>query len=354
MDFATRINKVRERLGRLSGFLFFRQPNIRYLTNFAGAGTLLITRKEAILFVGFLYYEEAYRTAVGVEVVKVKDVLKELPKSKIFKQLRKVGYDPQEISYATYLGMADNLRNKLYISQKMRGLREIKEPDEVVLIRNAQTIAETSLSKVKQMIRPGMTERDLRIQLEYEMLQLGSDKPAFDLIVLSGARSSLPHGLPEDRKLQPGDILLIDMGAVYRGYRSDMTRTFILGENKRALKLYEIVLRAQQSAIQAVKPGVELGKLDRIARQTIKVAGYDKYFGHSLGHGIGLEVHESPRVARRVRTKTQPGMVFTIEPGIYIPDVGGVRIEDMILVTATSYENLTKFPKSIDSAIIPV
>lgn len=227
-----------------------------------------------------------------------------------------------------------------------RHLRLIKQPDEITLIRTAASIADQALRDVLPFIRPGISEKKLADQIEMAVRQAGGSKTSFDTVVVSGVRSALPHGRPTDKLLAAGELVTIDFGAVFQHYCSDMTRTFALGSVSREQeKIYRTVQRAQQAARDAVRPGIRCQDLDQLARNIIEEAGYGDSFSHNLGHGLGLDVHEAPSLSPVNHQTLQPGMVITIEPGIYIPGVGGVRIEDDVLVTENGCEVLTQSPR---------
>jgi len=196
--------------------------------------------------------------------------------------------------------------------------------------------------------RPGIKENDIAAEIDYQMKKKGADKPSFDTIVVSGEKSAMPHGKPGERRLKKGDFVTLDFGAVYKGYHADFTRTVVIGKaSKKQKKIYEIVKKAQEEAINRIKPGMLCKEADSIAREVIKKEGYGKYFGHSLGHGVGLEIHELPRLSFLSNSKIRENSVVTIEPGVYLPDFGGVRIEDTVVVRKNGIEVLTKFTKEL-------
>lgn len=231
------------------------------------------------------------------------------------------------------------------------GLRRIKDASEIAEIRRAVRIQEAALEATLEGLGPGRREADLAASLEFEMRTRGSSEPAFDVIVAARANGSLPHAIPGRTRTAKGQPLLIDWGATVGGYRSDMTRTFSLGRWSKAMReIYEVTLEAQLSAIEAIGPGVRCAEVDAAARDIIDDAGYGDRFGHGLGHGVGLDIHESPRLARGSEDVLEPGMVVTVEPGIYLPGVGGVRIEDLVVVTERGRRNLSSLPKDLDWA----
>jgi Xaa-Pro aminopeptidase len=227
-------------------------------------------------------------------------------------------------------------------------LRMVKSDDEIARIRRSVLTNSEAFEKATRSIRPGARESAIAAELEYQMRRLGAEKAAFETIVAVGSRSALPHAQPTGRKLQNNELLLIDMGACQDGYMSDMTRVLFLGQPSRRIRsMYNAVLKAQLAAIDAVRPGVTAAHVDRAARRVLVTEGLGKEFVHSTGHGLGLEIHEGPRLGRRDKTKLQPGMAITIEPGAYVRDFGGIRIEDTVLVTKNGCEVLTPTSKEL-------
>jgi Xaa-Pro aminopeptidase len=232
-------------------------------------------------------------------------------------------------------------------------LRLHKSPDEIDAIASAAGLNVAGFAEIEAMIRPGVREKDIALALEFALRQLGAEEKAFDIIVASGLRGAMPHGVASDKKLAEGELVTIDFGCRLRGYHSDETVTLALGQASAELRtLFDVVLEAHDLALAAVAPGVALTELDRLARDHIKTCGYGDYFGHGLGHGVGLEIHEGPTVSPRSTAIAEAGMVFTIEPGIYLPGVGGVRIEDMVLVTTDGHQALTKIPKTFRNILL--
>lgn len=221
-------------------------------------------------------------------------------------------------------------------------IRIIKEPSEVELIRQTIEIIERAFKKTKKTIKPGLTEREIAIEMEYNLRKEGAEGIPFDIIIASGERGALPHGIASEKIIKNGELVIVDFGSQYKGYNSDCTRTLSVGKpDERQKDIYKIVSMAQREAINSVKPGLRASEIDAKARKFIANAGYEGNFGHSTGHGVGLEVHENPRIAETENDIIKKGMVFTIEPGIYIPKWGGIRIEDMVVVTENACEVLT-------------
>ncbi|MDW0118476.1 Xaa-Pro peptidase family protein [Sporosarcina thermotolerans] len=234
------------------------------------------------------------------------------------------------------------------IDEKLNSLRNIKSEDELIKLRKAAELADYAIEVGCKEIAEGKTELEILMAIEFEMKGKGAEKMSFDTMVLSGPKTASPHGKPGSRKIQKGDFILFDLGVVYEGYCSDITRTVAFGEpSEKQREIYETVRKAEQAAIDLVRPGVKARELDKVARDVITEAGYGEYFTHRLGHGLGISVHEFPSITGTNDLELQEGMVFTIEPGIYNPEITGVRIEDDVVVTADGVEVLTKFPKEL-------
>lgn len=230
----------------------------------------------------------------------------------------------------------------------LRELRFRKSSDEVAKIKRAVNLIEQVLTESVRQVKEGVSENELVAEVEYQIRKLGADGPSFDSMVLSGEKTALPHGVPGTRQIRRGDLVMFDIGVYADGYASDITRTFAVGElSDELVKIYETVLAANMAAIEAIKPGVSFASIDKAARDVIEAAGYGRYFIHRLGHGLGIDVHEFPSVHGKNEQLLTEGNVFTVEPGIYVPGVGGVRIEDDVLVTASGVEVLTAYPKQL-------
>lgn len=327
--------------------------NRLYLTGMkSSAGTVLVFEGKAYLIIDFRYIEKARACVENCEVV-LENNLTEQINSLILKHSAKtVCTEVDRITYSRFVSLREKLTAELldtnWLSEKLSQLRSVKAPQEVEKIKAAQCIAEQSFRQVLDFIRPGVTEREIALFLDCEMQRRGSLGVSFETIVLSGKNTSMPHGVPSDKRVQSGDFVLMDFGAVYDGYHSDMTRTVAVGKpDDKMISVYNTVLNAQQAAIDAVKAGIYGNALDKTARDVIERAGYADAFGHSLGHGVGLEIHEAPNASPRYNKPIVEGSVITIEPGIYLPDEFGVRIEDMVFVTKDGCENLTSADKSL-------
>jgi len=257
------------------------------------------------------------------------------------------GLTMRVFEWLTFKKMGVSSDDTLDVRRVLLGLRAIKSAEEVAVLRQSIAVTETALERTLNRVDIGMTERDIAAMLKDELGKAGSQGIGLDPIVLIGEKSALPHGNPADRQLSENEILLIDFGGIVGGYPADMTRTFCMGTPTAEMqRVYDTVLQANQAAMMQARPGVTCGDVDKAARDVIEAAGYGDYFIHRTGHGLGLEIHEMPNIAPNDDTLLEPGMVFTIEPGIYIPGVGGVRIEDNVLVTEDGVECLTQFPRS--------
>ena len=320
---------------------------LQYLTGFTGEGALVVSTKETFLLTDSRYTEQASRQAPQLAVRPVTasylDAVSAALKGGSSKQ---VGFSSPRLSYH----WVERLRRRrvarlVSLEDPVLRLRLIKSQAEVACIREAVTVTERALAEVLTTLRIGDTERKIALDLEWRMRELGADKVAFEPIIAAGENSALPHYQPGLRAIRAGDLLLFDIGAQVRGYRSDMTRVVCVGKaSARAKDLYRVVLKANRAGLDALGPGADGKDVDAAARRVIADAGYGDHFGHGLGHGVGLEVHEGPRLSAQSSDTMEPGMVVTVEPGIYLSGFGGVRIEDLVLVTRKGKEILTSFP----------
>ena len=328
--------------------------NVRYLSDFTGSSaSLLITQDKTLFITDFRYLSQAEEEVTGFEIIKQEKSLGQMAKILKGFELKELGVEESHLSYEEFKLLCGKLKSVQLIpaSGLVEGLRLKKDRTEIAKIRKAASIAVSAGWQVISNLGPGLKERDIAAELEYQLKKRGARKASFEIIVASGPRSALPHSQAKDRKLKEGDLVLIDWGANFDGYNSDMTRTAALGRiDKELERVYGIVLRSQKKALSLLGPGVKNSTIDKKVRAVIKRAGFGKYFDHSLGHGVGLAVHELPSISRfkRHETELKAGMVITIEPGIYLPSSGGVRIEDTVLITKNGYENLTEgFPTEI-------
>ena len=334
----------------LDAFLFSDRSNIRYLCGFTGTDGVLLVTGDADYFLTDSRYgtqaKEQVRTAEVREYQVKLDGIVSLLKEK---GLRRIGFEAETLSYATVQRLRDKEPAALEwvaVDKPILSLRGIKDEEEIAALTEAAALNAAAFGEVLPRVRPGVSEAELALALEMTLRRLGGEDKAFDFIVASGPRGALPHGVASARVLTAGELVTFDFGTRVRGYHSDETVTIALGEvNPRLREIFDVVLAAHHAAMAAVRPGIPLRELDGIARQVISARGFGEFFGHGLGHGVGLEIHEFPTVSTRSEDFAREGMVFTIEPGIYVPEVGGVRIEDTVVVTADGCRPLTKIPK---------
>ncbi|MGX7195613.1 M24 family metallopeptidase [Enterococcus olivae] len=349
-----RVQKLREQMRKeeVDGFLVTSPYNLRYLTNFTGTtGLAVITLDKAFFVTDFRYTEQAAKQAEGYEIVKnTGPIFEEVAKICEQEEINALAFEESFISFAEYTVLEDLIEESALvpISGIIEDLREIKDEEEVATIQQACHIADQAFDHILKMVRPGMTEIEVANQMDFFMRSLGASGVSFETIVASGVRSAMPHGVASEKVIEQGDLITLDFGCYYNGYVSDMTRTFSIGDPGEKLKeIYQIVLEAQLKVIEAAKPGITGIELDAVARDHIASFGYGEAFGHSTGHGIGLEIHEGPNVSFRAEKRFVPGNVITDEPGIYLPGIGGVRIEDDLLITETGNKILTHSPKEL-------
>lgn len=325
--------------------------NIFYLTGFKGSeGSLLITRGDVFLITDFRYITYAREVATGIKVVEMtspKELFSDICSRY---RLKRIGFDSYHTTYEQYQRWIEYTNGIEFIPlrQQIEDIRRQKDPEELDMIRKAIDIATDAFTEVFDTIRPGMTEKEVANLLDYHMRQLGADRPSFDTIVASGARAALPHAVPTDKQLMAGEAVIIDFGAQVNGYCSDETCTVFIGEvQNRIKKAFTIVNEARWLAIRKARVGIALRELDSTARGYIEDAGYGEYFRHGTGHGVGIAVHEVPAINSSGDGFIEEDMVLTIEPGIYIPNIGGVRLEEMVLVTEDGPKVLTKIRKDM-------
>ena len=338
---------------KIDALLISAPPNVRYLSGFTGDnGLLLVTADSQTLFTDPRFTIQAAEECACPVVTVSKTPLDQAALQTIRKRRwKRIGFEASRISYEMHARLNEALPKKVAfkpIGPVVEKRRMIKSDDEIARIRRSVLTNSEAFEKATKSIRPGARENDIAAELEYQMRRLGAEKAAFETIVAMGPRSALPHAQPTGRKLGSNELLLIDMGACQDGYMSDMTRVLFLGRpSRRVRSMYNAVLKAQLAAIDAVRPGVTAAHVDRAARRVLESEGLGKTFVHSTGHGLGLEIHEGPRLGRRDKTKLEAGMAITIEPGAYVRDFGGIRIEDTVLVTKTGCEVLTPTSKEL-------
>ncbi len=337
---------------RLDALIVSAGPNIRYLTGFTGSnGLLLLGPAGALLFTDPRYeIQAAQESDCRVRVVRG-SLFPALMKVAARKKFRRLGFEKGRLPYESY----EALKESLPLGASLHPLagivemeRMVKSEREIALIRRSVLTNSRAFEIVLSRVRPGLRESGLAAELEYQMRLLGAEKPAFDTIVASGPRTAWPHAQPTSNALETNQLLLIDMGATQDGYASDMTRMAFLGRPVRRIRrLYEAVLEAQLAAIAAVRAGIRAEQVDRAARRVLRASQLEKAFVHSTGHGLGLEIHEPPRIGKREKTRLAAGMVITIEPGVYLEGWGGIRIEDTVVVTPSGCDVLTPTPKQL-------
>lgn len=355
--FFKRINTVKSVLKNSDEALLITNPkSIGYLCGFfKSEGIMLITLDKAYLFVDFRYIEAANKKSSCCEVVCFKKIAEDLLNVIRKNSVDKLYFEASYITvfrYNSFKTLFNNNGIECDCSDKLdRALinsRIIKDETEIQKIQTAQTITEKSYNEVLNYLKPGVTEKEISARLEYFMKLNGAEDISFDLITITGKKTSLPHGVPEDDIVNKGDFFTFDIGAVFEGYHSDTTRTVAIGSaTDKMQEIYSVVLKAQLESLDKIKSGVLCSEIDKIARNIIKEAGYGEYFGHSTGHGVGLDIHEAPNVSPKNNVMLKTGMIITDEPGIYLPNKFGVRIEDMVCVTDTGCKNFVSLPKEL-------
>ncbi len=347
---SSRIDKVRALLKsrELDCIIVQSSRSRRYISGFTGsAGIVLVLPDKCFLLTDFRYMQQASAETAGCEVLECS--------SKIYEQIAglltacsKIGYEYAHVTVETFERMKKALGGKVWTSVNLDTLRAIKENEELLLIKKAVAVADRAFARLLPELKTGMAEIEAAALLEFYLRKEGASGTSFSTIVASGERSSLPHGQPTEKLLTDGDFVTFDFGAIYGGYCSDITRTLVMGKaNARQKEIYGIVLAAQKAALSSLKPGMTGIEGDALARDVINSAGYGKLFGHGTGHSLGLAIHEEPRLSPGCETVLKPGMVLTVEPGIYVPGWGGVRIEDVVVLTESGLEILTATPKEL-------
>lgn len=352
--YETRQRKCRKILesSSLDGLLFVGLENIRYLCGFTGSdGALVITPKESFFLTDSRYWTQADEEIKEARIVHYKKKMEGIFSLLSDLKLGEIGFESAFLPFSAYQFLAERLANgaKLVPLEKdLKNLRAAKDAQELTLLRRAIDISSKAYSQATEKLKEGVVEREIAFEMEFLMKGGSADAIGFDIIIASGKRSALPHGKAGDKRVERGDFILIDFGSGFQGYHSDQTRTVVCGNpSPEQQKIYGIVKEAHDKAIEKVRPGIPVNEVDGAARDTIRNHGYGEYFGHGTGHGIGLAVHEDPAVNGENKDLLQEGMVLTIEPGIYIPNWGGVRIEDMVLVTPQGAEVLTHLPREL-------
>lgn len=348
-----RVTKLRQAMREkgMEALLITNSHNRRYLTGFTGtAGYVAVTGDRCWLFVDFRYTEQAKEQApaffdIVEHAAKPMDTIRETLKAS---GVRSLGFEQNDVTYASYTGYVRELEGLTLVPADplVERLRMIKDEGELAVMREAGDLADRTFRHIVSLIKPGMTETDVALEMEFYMRSHGATSSSFDTIVASGERSALPHGVASGRVIGKDEFVKLDFGAYYKGYCSDLTRTVVVGTpTDRHRELYRIVLEAQEEALARIRPGMTGREADAIARDIIARHGYGDRFGHGLGHGLGMQIHEAPRLSPSGDLVLEPGMTVTVEPGIYLPGFGGVRIEDDVVVTENGVERLTHASK---------
>ncbi|HJV36408.1 aminopeptidase P family protein [Geomonas sp.] len=348
-----RISVARECLEAVGADLLLvtNLSNIRYLTGFTGSeGTLILSREDGWFLTDSRYTSQAAEQVTEARIVEFKIKLDSV--SAVFREAgaKRVAFEAGNLTVQSYQDLCDRNPEIAFIAadKELVSLRSVKDADELEILERVATIASESLLEILPLVKPGALESDVAWALEVAMRKRGADGKSFDFIVASGPRGALPHGKASDKEIAAGELVTLDYGAIFRGYCSDETVTVAVGEpDGKQREVYETVLEAQRLAIEGARPGMPLKEIDALARDYIASRGYGEYFGHGLGHGVGIDIHEHPPVSPRSVHTIEEGVVFTVEPGIYIPGWGGVRIEDTVVMEKGGCRRLTKVPKAL-------
>lgn len=339
-------------LGATGAVLVTKRVNYMYMSGFTGTSAILyISESRAVLLTDFRYVEQATSQAPDFEIIQYAgsayDKLNNLIESD---GIQRIFFEDSHLTFYEYEEYAAKLKVKGFapLGKIIEKLRRIKDKSEIKIIKEAVDIADKVFLHILPFIKPGVREIELAAEMEHHMRRLGASGPSFDTIIASGHRASMPHGVASDKKIEAGDVITMDFGAIYKGYCSDITRTvFLDNPDKELARIYKIVLDANRKGLEAVRSGVSGRDVDALVRKFIAEEGFADNFGHGLGHGVGLEIHEEPSLSMREDLILEDGMVVTVEPGIYVPGLGGVRIEDMVVVNGVKADILTKASKEL-------
>ncbi len=346
-------NKLKTLFKTVDAVLLTSAHNLRYFTGFRGGeGIALITENARCLFVDSRYTVAAQAEAPEFDVIEYGGGRRNTEIGQRLKELavKRLGFEDHFLTVQEYQAFQAAWDEIVWqgCSKELEQMRMVKDEAELGYLRRAEQIGVEAYLAVLPMIKPGVTENEIAAELEYQMRRRGASGTSFETIVVSGVKSSMPHGKPDEKKIEMGDFVTMDFGCRFGGYCSDMTRTVVVGKaSEEQHRIYETVQRAQQTGLDTIRAGISGKEADDAARAVIEKAGYGRYFGHSLGHGVGLLIHELPNLSPMSEILLEPGMVVTCEPGIYIPGLGGVRIEDMVCVTEGGIENLTRLSKEL-------
>lgn len=351
---AQRLEAVRNRIlaARLDAFLVTFLPHVRYLSGFSGSNglCLLLPRHQ------YFFSDGRYRSQSAEEVSHFRigiakgSLFEEIRKKKILPAKGRIGFEAQHVRVSELENLKTLFPKHRFVPTKniVESLISVKDQAEIDLIRHAVKTTDEVFQRVIPLVKDGVTELEIAAEILYHHRRLGAEAEAFEPIVASGARGALPHARASAKRIRKGELVTLDFGCRFQGYHSDLTRTVAVGNpTDEARRIYQVVLDAQVRAIEAARSGMKARDLDRVARASIRKSGYGRYFTHSLGHGLGLQVHESPKVSAASRDVLQKGNVITIEPGVYVPGIGGVRIEDDVVIENGGCEVLNKAPKHL-------
>jgi len=338
--------------GHLDGFLFTSLENIRYLSGFTGSdAAVILTEKESFFLTDSRYWIQAEQEVKGAEIVRYKKKPDGIASLFSSLKLKVIGFEAAFLTVSFHRALSKRLEEgtRLHpMEEEIKLLRMVKDEEELALMRKAIQISSDAFQHALKTLKEGTLEEEIAFEMEFHMKRNGADALGFDIIVASGKRSALPHGRASQKRVERGDFILFDFGSRFQGYHSDETCTVICGPPTSEQKtIFQLVKEAHDKAVELVRPGIPIHELDAAARDHIRNCGYGDYFGHGLGHGVGLAVHEDPTINAENKNVLQEGMVFTIEPGIYVPNLGGVRLEDMVRVTSQGAEVLTYLPKNL-------
>jgi len=354
MNYLQRVAALRKGLQKkkLDAFIISHLPNIQYLTGFTGSNCLLLITDDASIFLTDFRYNEQIQSEVTADekIIGKGSLIEFAAKKKIFQNYKRIGFEEDYLSVTDFETLEKAIGKKRLVATQnsVEKLRSVKDGQEIGLIAKAVEISDSVFKKILGILKPGISELDISAEISYLHKKLGAEGDAFEVIVASGERGALPHGRASEKKIASGEFVTLDFGCVYRGYHSDMTRTAAVGTPTDEMKkVYKIVFDAQRKAVESMKEKVSAKKIDSAARNYIASQGYGKYFGHSLGHGVGLEIHEHLRLSQTGKNILQAGNVVTVEPGIYLPKKFGVRIEDIVVVRSNGAETLTTSSKEL-------
>ncbi len=353
-SYPSRLEAVRKILdsNHLDGILFSNLENIRYLCGFTGSdGALVITRTDSFFLTDSRYWTQSEEEVKGSKVIHYRKKMEGVASLLLDLKLAEVGFESVFLPFSAHQFLSERLPPKtrvIPLEDEIRNIRALKDKQELALLQTSIEIASEAFLHILELLNEGVVERDVAFEMEWFMKRKGAEALGFDIIIASGKRSAPPHGKASGKQIEKGDFILIDFGLGFQGYHSDQTRTVVCGSpSSEQQKIYRTVKEAHDEAIERVRPGIPICEVDAAARDHIRSHGYGDYFGHGTGHGIGLAVHEDPVINGENKGPVEEGMVFTIEPGIYVPDWGGVRIEDMVLVTPHGAEVLTYLPAEV-------